>query len=165
MSSKSINPLKLGISEKLRDPARRKRTFLRMAQDEIAMQIRTLRAERGYPTQGSFARHAHMQQSAISRIENADYMGWSFRTLLRVADSLDARLRVTFERAEDVIKKFEAAEEDERLDFQTFDDTRIDTMDATFDGGFRVRKESDSDDGLNIHSDRSEATFSLIGLQ
>ena len=51
-----------------------------------------------------------MKQSAISRIEQAEYSGWSFNTLLRVADALGARLRVTFEPAESVIERYEENE-------------------------------------------------------
>ena len=44
-----------------------------------------------------------MMQSAVSRIEQADYSGWSFNTLFRVADALEARLTVSFEPVENVI--------------------------------------------------------------
>lgn len=53
------------------------------------------------------AKKSQMKQSAISRIEQADYSGWTFNTLLRVGEALDARLRITFEPAENVIARYE----------------------------------------------------------
>jgi hypothetical protein len=110
MASELIAPIKLGLASKLKNAARRRRMFLRLAQDEIAQQLRSLRDRRGFKTQTEFAKHAHMQQSAVSRIENADYQGWTFKTLLKVANALDARLRVTFEPAEETIWRFERAD-------------------------------------------------------
>jgi len=108
MPSELITRISLGLAEKLRsNPAKRRKTFLRMAQDEIAMQLRALRELRGFRTQTEFAKHAKMQQSAVSRIENAEYQGWTFKTLLKVANALDARLRITFEPAEESLRRFE----------------------------------------------------------
>ena len=47
-----------------------------------------------------------MKQSAVSRIEQASYSGWTFKTLLRVADALDAQVKVSFEAADDVIERY-----------------------------------------------------------
>jgi transcriptional regulator with XRE-family HTH domain len=74
------------------------------------MQLRVLRERRGFHTQVAFAKHAGMQQPAISRVENADYQSWTFQTLLKVANKLDARLRVTFEPVEDVIRRLESVD-------------------------------------------------------
>lgn len=109
-SNSLIRPFRLGLAEKLKNPAFRSRFFRRNAQDEIAMQIRAMRERRGYTRQADFAKHAKMQQSAVSRIEHAEYAGWTFRTLLRVADALDARLKVVFEPVEDVIARQEASD-------------------------------------------------------
>lgn len=49
-----------------------------------------------------------MKRSAICRIEQAEYSGWSFMTLFRVAN---ARLRITLESAEDEIKEYRKMEE------------------------------------------------------
>jgi hypothetical protein len=54
-----------------------------------------------------------MTQSSVSRIEQADYSGWTFRTLLRIADTLGARLRVTFQPLEDVLAEYRQAEEEQ----------------------------------------------------
>lgn len=106
----SISPIKLNITKKLKeDKAYRKRFFRGQTQDEIAMGLRSLREKRG-KRQTDLAKESGMKQSAISRIEQAEYSGWSFTTLLRVADTLDARLRVIFEPAEIVIERYEQNE-------------------------------------------------------
>ncbi len=108
----AITSIKLNIAEKLKEPSYRSSFFQRTAQDEIAMQIRNLREKRVL-RQVALAEKAHMKQSAISRIEQADYEGWTFKTLFRIADALDARLRVVFEPLEDVMAMYqqEAAHE------------------------------------------------------
>jgi transcriptional regulator with XRE-family HTH domain len=104
----SLSPIELQLYERLkRDKAYRRKFFEGLAQDEVAMQIRSLRERRGYRRQSDFAKDAKMQQSAISRIESATYRGWSYKTLLRVAAALDARLRITFEPAEDAIRRYQ----------------------------------------------------------
>lgn len=106
----SISPIKLNIAKRLREDKKyRERFFRGQTQDEIAMGIRSLREERKL-RQTELAKKSGMKQSAISRIEQADYSGWSFSTLLRVADALDARLRVIFEPAEIVIDRYEEKE-------------------------------------------------------
>jgi transcriptional regulator with XRE-family HTH domain len=106
----TISSVKLNIARKLKDDKDfRKRFFRGQTQDEIAMSIRSLREERKM-RQIDLARESRMKQSAISRIEQADYSSWSFNTLLRVADALDARLRVTLEPAEIVIDRYEEKE-------------------------------------------------------
>jgi len=57
-----------------------------------------------------------MKQSAVSRIEQANYSGWNFKTLARIADSLDARLRIVLEASEDVIARY--LEDESRLTSQ-----------------------------------------------
>ena len=105
-----ISPLKLNIARRLKeDKLFRKRFFQRQAQDETAMSIRSLREKRKL-RQIDLAKKSKMKQSAISRIEQSDYSSWSFTTLLRVADALDARLHVTLEPAETVISLYEPQE-------------------------------------------------------
>jgi transcriptional regulator with XRE-family HTH domain len=104
-----LNSINIGLSKKLRDPGYRKRFFETLAQDEVATQIRGLRTLRKL-RQKDFAKHAGMQQSAVSRMEQADYSGWNFKTLVRAANALDARLRILFEPAEKAIQEFEQLE-------------------------------------------------------
>jgi len=105
-----VSSLKLKIAEKLEgDKGFRKRFFRGQVQDQIAMCIKALREER-HLRQIDLANESKMKQSAISRIEQADYSAWSFNTLFRIADALDARLRVTLEPIEDVIEQYRMKE-------------------------------------------------------
>lgn len=73
------------------------------------MGLRGLRKKRVL-SQPELSKKTGMKQSAISRIEQAEYAAWNYKTLLRVADALNARVRVIFEFAEDVIAKYERSE-------------------------------------------------------
>ena len=59
----------------------------------LANGIRDLRVRRGY-TQEGLARAIGTGQPAIARMEDPLYRGWSFKTLLKIAWALRARLRV-----------------------------------------------------------------------
>jgi transcriptional regulator with XRE-family HTH domain len=104
-----LTSIKTKISEKLGDAEYRKRFFRGQAEDEIAMSIKALREKRK-KRQVDLAKDSGMKQSAVSRIEQADYCGWSLKTLFRVADALDARLRITFEPSENVIEHYRELE-------------------------------------------------------
>jgi len=109
---KLTSPIKLNIAKKLKeDMAYRKRFLQRRTQDEIAMSIRSLREKRQM-RQVDLASESKMKQSAISRIEQAEYASWSLKTLFRVADALSARVRVIFEPIEDVIEKYNEKEKE-----------------------------------------------------
>jgi len=56
--------------------------------------------------QSEVAQLAETGQSAISRIEKANYDGWTFKTLICIAEVLRARLRITFEPIEDVVSSY-----------------------------------------------------------
>jgi transcriptional regulator with XRE-family HTH domain len=101
--------IKLNLAEKLKDKRYRTAFFRARAQDDTAANIRELRERREF-SQAELAKRAGMKQSAISRIEQAEYSAWTYKTLQRVADALDARLVVFFEPAEDVIAKYEHKE-------------------------------------------------------
>jgi len=109
---KLTSPIKLNIAKKLKeDKAYRKRFLRRRTQDEIAMNIRSLREKRQM-RQVDLASKSNMKQSAISRIEQAEYASWSLTTLFRVAGALSARVRVIFEPVEDVIEKYNEKEKE-----------------------------------------------------
>jgi transcriptional regulator with XRE-family HTH domain len=106
-----ITPIKLSIAEKLeKDEGFRNRFFRGQVQDIIAMSIRGLREKRKL-RQSDLANKSGMKQSAISRVEQAEYSSWSFTTLFRVAEALGARLRVTIEPVEDVIAQYKRRED------------------------------------------------------
>ena len=62
----------------------------------LASQIRVLREQRGL-SQAELAEIIGTKQAGISRLESADYSGWSKRTLKKLAEAFDLRLRVSFE--------------------------------------------------------------------
>lgn len=106
---KLTSSIDLNLSNKLKKKSYFNKFFLARARDDIAQQIRDLRNRRDL-TQGEFAERAEMKQSAVSRIEQADYAGWNFKTLIRVAEALETRLLIQFIPMEDVIKEYEQRE-------------------------------------------------------
>lgn len=99
---KSIN---LNLSEKLQNKSYRSEFFQGLTQDQIAQQIRDLRLGRGLK-QSELAKLVGTTQSAISRLEQAEYSSWGFKTLMGVAEALDAHARFVLEPAEVVIKHY-----------------------------------------------------------
>jgi transcriptional regulator with XRE-family HTH domain len=104
-----LSPVKTNIAQKLKNRGYRRRFFRGRAQDEIAYQIKEARNKRNL-TQIELEKLSGMKQSAISRIEQSSHSKWNFRTLLRVADALDLRVRVQFDYAETVIREYEEKE-------------------------------------------------------
>jgi transcriptional regulator with XRE-family HTH domain len=104
-----ITTVKLNFAHRLKNKVFRRKFFKRSAQDTVAAQIRELRNKRDM-RQTDLAKAARMKQSAVSRIEQAEYSRWGFNTLTRIADALDARVRIIFEPAEDVIEEYERQE-------------------------------------------------------
>jgi transcriptional regulator with XRE-family HTH domain len=106
----SITSIKLNLSERLREDKEFRKGFFRtQTEDRIAISIRVLRNMRK-KRQVDLAKESGMLQSAISRIEQADYGNWSLKTLFRVADALDARLRIDFDPIETVIEQYREKE-------------------------------------------------------
>jgi transcriptional regulator with XRE-family HTH domain len=103
--SSQLNPLSHidgELADRLENDERFRRRFIRFwAQTEVATEIRTLRKKR-HLRQEEVAALARTGQSAISRIEKAAYDGWTFKTLITIAETLKARLRITFEPIETV---------------------------------------------------------------
>jgi len=99
----SIN---LDISEKLLDPEYRREFFLAEASASIAGQLAALRKLRGLK-QTDLAKLIGTQQSGVSRVEHPDYRNWSFSTLWKITDVLDARLRIEIEPTETVLWEYE----------------------------------------------------------
>lgn len=60
---------------------------------DIAFQIHDLRKKAGL-TQAQLAKLVGTRQSNIARIESADYIGYTFKTLEKVTKALHARLQV-----------------------------------------------------------------------
>jgi transcriptional regulator with XRE-family HTH domain len=108
--SEHLPSIDLEIPEKLKsDRAYRQAFFLAESSALIAKQLIELRKRRGL-NQSQVADALETGQPAISRVERADYRNWSFNTLRRLADAMDARLRVLIEPAEDVLPEYELEE-------------------------------------------------------
>lgn len=73
--------------------------------DQIARQVRELRTEAGL-SQADLAKLLKTSQSAIARLEDADYEGNSVEKLQQVAEALKCRLEIKFVR--DKEDKFES---------------------------------------------------------
>jgi ribosome-binding protein aMBF1 (putative translation factor) len=99
----NVDPI-LARHLKSKSEADRAKLFGQLARKEVAGQIRQLREKRGL-TQVQFAKVCRMKQSAVSRIEQAEYSGWTYKTLARVAEKLHARLRISFEPMEETLEE------------------------------------------------------------
>lgn len=73
--------------------------------DQIARQIRELRTEAGL-SQADLAKLLKTSQSAVARLEDADYEGNSVEKLQQVAEALKCRLEIRFIREKDNSTKF-----------------------------------------------------------
>ena len=70
---------------------------------DVALQIAALREQAGL-SQKELARLLKTSQQQISRLESPDYEGHSLANLRRVAEALNARVRVVFEPDESSVK-------------------------------------------------------------
>ncbi|MBI3920353.1 MAG: helix-turn-helix transcriptional regulator [Armatimonadetes bacterium] len=84
------------LAEQMKDPEFAAR-FERANEDwDIALQLTTLRQQAGL-SQKELARRVGTSQQQISRLESANYEGHSLSTLRRIAQVLDAKVRVVFD--------------------------------------------------------------------
>jgi transcriptional regulator with XRE-family HTH domain len=97
--------IEIELSKKLQDRTYRQVYFLAESSAFIAKQLIELRKRRGL-NQTQVAQELGTGQPAISRVERADYRNWSFNTLRRLAEVLDARIRVYIEPSEDVLGEY-----------------------------------------------------------
>ena len=101
----------LELPKKLRDRSYRQRFFIAETSAQIAKQLIALRKRRD-KSQKEVAALVKTGQSAISRVEDASYRNWSFNTLRRLAEAMDARIHVIIEPAEDVLSEYDEQSED-----------------------------------------------------
>lgn len=87
---------KEAMREEFKDPEARRDYAEIFLDSSIALQIKALRLQRGW-SQEVLAEKAGMKQSRISAMEQANYTGWSLRTLRRLAAAFDLALVVRFE--------------------------------------------------------------------
>lgn len=101
----SLPSIDIKLPEKLKDRGYRQRFFIAETSANIARQLVYLRKRRGL-NQRELAELADMKQPRISQVEKADYLNWSFNTLRRLAEAMDARIRVLIEPSEDVLLEY-----------------------------------------------------------
>lgn len=88
--------LRQKLRERLRDREYRHAYADESLNTYLASQLRVLREQRGL-SQAKLGSLMGTQQAGISRLESADYEGWSIRTLKKLAEAFDLRLSVSFE--------------------------------------------------------------------
>ncbi len=84
------------LDEQLKDPEFASRYESAGEAWDVAMQLAALRQKAGL-SQKELARRLNTSQQQISRLESPGYEGHSLANLRRVAQALNARVRVTFE--------------------------------------------------------------------
>lgn len=104
-----LRSIDLRLAERLKRKDFRREYFRAELEEDVPEQFRELRKRRAL-TQKQLAEIAEMKQSAVSRFERSTDANWELATLLRLADALDARLSVSLEAAEDVIREVEIIE-------------------------------------------------------
>lgn len=115
--SDALPSIELDLVKKLQDRSYRQSFFIAESSALIAKQLIQLRKRRGL-NQTEVAAALETGQPAISRVERADYRNWSFNTLRRLAEAMDARIRVYIEPSEDVLPEYEAEEIEYRDDIE-----------------------------------------------
>lgn len=118
-----IPSIDLRLPEKLRDPEYRREFFDAETSAQIAHQLIDLRKLRGM-SQTVLAAKIGTKQAGISRIESADYGKWSFNTLRKIAEVLDARLRVIIQPSEAVLEEYQEPDEKPEI-LQIFDSRNL----------------------------------------
>lgn len=82
------------LKEELKDESFKKSFFRGLEKTRVAIEIVAAR-EKNKLTQKQLADLVGTSQSAIARMENADYNGYSLRTLRKIADALNLQLTVS----------------------------------------------------------------------
>lgn len=91
-----MEEIRESLADELKDPEARRDYADEFLSSYIALQIKTLRQQRGW-SQAELAQRAGMKQSRISAMEQADYSAWNLRTLQRLAAAFDLAFVAGFE--------------------------------------------------------------------
>ena len=111
---KRLKSIDLNLFEKLQDKEFRDAFFEQEFLDNNAIDIRALRKFRKL-RQVDVAAATGMQQSAVSRIEQAEYSNWNCKTLLRLAQALDAKLTISWHPVEVTVENYKTTEPDNEI--------------------------------------------------
>lgn len=91
-----MEEIRKSLADELKDPEARRDYSDEFLSSYIALQIKTLRQQRGW-SQAELARRSGLKQSRISAMEQADYSSWNLRTLQRLAAAFDLAFVAGFE--------------------------------------------------------------------
>ncbi len=94
---KTSSALEILKRRRERDPELRRLYEEEKLKDQVARQIRALRSQLNI-TQADLAKLLGTSQSAVARLEDADYEGNSIENLQKVADALKCRVEIKFVR-------------------------------------------------------------------
>ena len=111
---KRLKSIDLNLFEKLQDKEFRDAFFEQEFLDNNAIDIRALRKFRKL-RQVDVAAATGMRQSAVSRIEQAEYSNWNCKTLLRLAQALDAKLTISWHPVEFTVGNYKTTEPDNEI--------------------------------------------------
>ena len=114
-SVRELSDIDFSLEGRLQNRTFRREWFRAELEDAVPASYKALRERRGL-TQAALAELVGTKQSGISRFEQSSDAVWEFAFLLRMAESLDARLRVTVEAAEDVFGESEDAADTDSAD-------------------------------------------------
>jgi transcriptional regulator with XRE-family HTH domain len=84
------------LAEEFKDKEARRQYAVDFLNSHIALQIKTLRQQRGW-SQVQLAKLARKHQSQISAMESVDFSAWKISTLQKLAEAFDLALTVNFE--------------------------------------------------------------------
>lgn len=88
--------IKALLSQGFEDAETRRQYAAALLNARIALQIKTLRQQRGW-SQTKLAKLAGKHQSQISEMESIDFSSWKISTLMQLAEAFDLALTVNFE--------------------------------------------------------------------
>lgn len=92
---KGVRRFRDRLKEDLKDPEFRKAFDEEEVYASLAIQIARIRQEEGL-TQKEIAERLNTTQQTVSRLEDAHNRSYSLKTLIKLADALDKRLKVEF---------------------------------------------------------------------
>lgn len=91
-----MDDIKEILAEEFKDKEARSQYAEDFLNSHIALQIKTLRQQRGW-SQTQLAELAGKHQSQISAMESVDFSAWKISTLQKLAEAFDLALTVNFE--------------------------------------------------------------------
>lgn len=93
------------LKEKLKDKDFEKDFYEGLEKARVAIEIALFREKKGF-TQAKLAELTGTSQSAIARLEDTDYKGYSISTLRKIANALDLELVVSLrEKGEEIYEQ------------------------------------------------------------